>query len=81
VVDGLFLELLDRFEVEGRNVSHKKNANEYAPKMFADDPKAKDRHVHKDAFLAAMNRLFATSTIRSEKYRPPSRGWSKLVRK
>ena len=79
--DHLFLELLDRFEAEGRHTSHKKNANEYAPKMFADDPKAKDRHIHKDAFLAAMNRLFAAGTIRSESYGPPSRGWSKLVRK
>jgi RecA-family ATPase len=81
MVDGLFLELLDRFQEEGRNVSHKKNPNEYAPKMFADDPKAKVKHVHKDAFLAAMNRLFAAGRIRSENYGPPSRGWSKLVRK
>ena len=30
--------------------------------MFADDPKAKDSHIRKDVFLAAMNRLFAAGT-------------------
>jgi len=77
----LFLELLDRYQEEGRNVSHKKNANDYAPKTFAADPKAKASHIRKDAFLAAMNRLFAARKIRSENYGPPSRGWSRLTRK
>ena len=80
-VEELFLELLDRFQAEGRNVSHKKHAAEYAPKMFADDPRAMGQHVSKEAFLAAMNRLYSAGTIRSENYGPPSRGWSKLVRK
>src|SRR5262249_27580757 len=39
--ENLFLELLDKFQAQGRNVSHSKTAHAYAPTMFAKDPKAK----------------------------------------
>ena len=34
-VDALFLQLLDRFTAKGENVSPKRNANNYAPTLFA----------------------------------------------
>ena len=79
--DQLFLTLLDRFEQQGRGVSDKRSANAYAPTMFAADPEAKAGGIRKDDFGAAMNRLFAAGKIRNERYGPPHRGWSKLVRK
>jgi AAA domain len=41
--DDLFLKLLDRFQDQGRNLSDKPTANNYAPKMFATDPDGKGR--------------------------------------
>ena len=79
-VDDLFLELLDRYQQQGRDVSHKPKANSYAPTAFAADPKAKAGDVRKNDFAAAMSRLFANSKIRSESYGSQSRGWARLVR-
>ena len=38
--DSLFLKLLDKLQAQGRNVSHQKSANSYAPAVFA-------KEVHK----------------------------------
>jgi RecA-family ATPase len=61
--DELFLRLLDRFTDQGRNVSHAKTSNNYAPTMFATDPDGKGKR--KD-FIDAMDRLFATGKIKAE---------------
>jgi hypothetical protein len=80
-VDELFLELLGCFQAQGRRVSDRRTAHNYAPTMFAADPKAKSNNTRKDAFIAAMSRLFAANKIRAESYGPPHRGWSELVQK
>jgi RecA-family ATPase len=80
-VDKLFLDLLNRYQRQGRNVSDKPKANSYAPTMFAADPEAKTSHIRKDALVASMGRLFAAGKLQNEHYGPASRGWSKLVRK
>jgi RecA-family ATPase len=63
--DNLFLKLLDRFTDQGRKVSDKKNANNYAPTAFATDPEGKGKH--KD-FINAMARLFTANKIKVENY-------------
>jgi RecA-family ATPase len=74
--DTLFLELLDRFNRQGRNVSHKKTAHNYAPTAFASDPDGKGKHKE---LAAAMDRLFAANKIKVETY---GRGaWQRIERK
>jgi RecA-family ATPase len=75
--DELFLKFLDRFTDQGRNVSDKPTANNYAPSTFAKDPDGKGRR--KD-LAGAMSRLFAAGRIRMEPYGRPSRRITRLVR-
>jgi hypothetical protein len=75
--DDLFLKLLDRFQDQGRNVSDKPSANNYAPKLFATDPDGKGRY--KD-LAGAMPRLFAAGKLRMETYGRPSRPVTRLAR-
>jgi RecA-family ATPase len=75
--DDLFLKLLDRFRDQGRNVSDKPSANNYAPKMFATDPDGKGRRRE---LADAMSRLFTARKIRVEDYGRPSRPNTRLVR-
>jgi RecA-family ATPase len=77
--DNLFLELLDKFQSQGRNVSHLKNANAYAPAMFANDPKAKAPGIQK-ALAEAMERLFAAKKIKAENYGRPSHPHTRITR-
>jgi RecA-family ATPase len=77
VADDLFLKLLDRFQDQGRNVSDKPAANNYAPKMFATDPDGKGRR--KD-LASAMARLFTARKIKVETYGRPSRLFTRLTR-
>jgi RecA-family ATPase len=77
--DELFLELLDKFESQGRKLSHLKNAHAYAPTMFAKDPKAKAPGIHK-ALADAMERLFAAKKIKVESYGRPSNPHSHITR-
>jgi RecA-family ATPase len=74
----LFLKLLNRFDEQGRNVSEKPTAPTYAPTMFSKDPGANG--TRKEAFAAAMRRLFHARKIRVQQYGRPSRPASKLVR-
>jgi RecA-family ATPase len=75
--DDLFLKLLERFRDQGRNVSDKKTANNYAPTMLSTDPDGKGRR--KD-LADAMARLFAAGTIKMESYGRPSRLFNRMVR-
>ena len=77
--DHLFLELLDKFHAQGRNASHIKTANSYAPTMFAKDPKAKAPGIHK-TLADTMERLFAAKKIKAEEYGPPSKQHHRIVR-
>jgi RecA-family ATPase len=56
-----FVELLATFLQDGRHVSDKRSPS-YAPTHFAKDPRANG--IRKDAFEAAMMRLFAKKKIR-----------------
>jgi RecA-family ATPase len=78
----IFIDLLRRFEKQGRDVSHKKGPS-YAPAQFADEDlaqklaptDAKRRKALKDA----MTRLFASKKIRTDNYGRPSRPHNKIV--
>jgi RecA-family ATPase len=78
--DNLFLKLLDKFQAQGRNVSHQKSANAYAPAVFAKDPEAKAAGIRKPVLVEAMERLFAATRIKVEDYGRPSNPHTKLVR-
>ena len=75
--DDMFLELLDRWQAQGRSVSDKPTANNYAPKMFGTDPDGKGK---RKALAGAMARPFAAGKIKVETYGRPSRLSSRLVR-
>lgn len=75
-VDIRFLELLDQFSSEGRNVTMKKGTS-YAPHEFARHADA--RGITKDAFRQAMDRLLKAGKIRSFEDGSPSRRRSKLI--
>jgi RecA-family ATPase len=75
--DDLFLRLLDRFTEQGRNVSHARTANNYAPTAFAADPDGKGK---RKGLTDAMNRLFAAGKIKSEPYGRASKPAARLVR-
>jgi RecA-family ATPase len=77
--DRLFLTLLARFNDQGRNVSEKAAARNYAPTVFAKETDAKKDRVRKLDFEDAMRRLFATSAIAVQAYGPPSRGFTRVV--
>jgi hypothetical protein len=72
--DELFLTMLDQFERQGRPVSDKPNANNYAPALFSKDLRANG--TSKTRLADAMNRA---NKIRVASYGPPSRTWTKLT--
>jgi RecA-family ATPase len=76
--DETFLSLLDRFEQQGRHVSHKPTAPTYAPTQFSREATANG--MRKLRFEDAMRRLFAADKIRVTTYGKPSRPYSKIVR-
>lgn len=78
--ENLFLELLDKLRGQGRNVSHSKSANSYAPTMFCKDPKAQAPGGHK-ALAGAMERLFAAKKIKVEQYGKPSNPHHRIARR
>lgn len=77
--DNLFLKLLDKHQKQGRNVSHHKNANSYAPTAFSKDPDAKGPGMRK-ALTEAMERLFTAGKIRVETYGNSGHERSKIAR-
>jgi RecA-family ATPase len=66
----LFLELLARYDAQGRRVSDKAGSN-YAPKVFARDPDAKG--TTSKGFEIAMQHLFKDGVLRMDESGPPSR--------
>jgi hypothetical protein len=61
----LFMQLLARFTLQGRNVGHNKGSR-YAPALFVGEVEAKASKTGKEALAAAMRRLFAKGRIRVE---------------
>jgi RecA-family ATPase len=76
-MDRIFLDMLTRYEAQGRMVSDRAGAN-YAPLIFSKDPLAKGST--KAGFTASMNRLFEADLIAVETVGPASRQLRKLVR-
>jgi RecA-family ATPase len=71
-----FLALLSRYEREGRNVSHKSTAPNYAPASYCEEKEANG--LRKEDFAAAMRRLFTADKIHVENYGRPSRPMARL---
>ena len=77
--DEFFLQLLARFNSQGRKVSAIRSANNYAPKDFAAETLEGHKLPPKARLEQAMRRLFAATEIHVEEYGPPSRRHSYLV--
>ena len=70
--DRVFIDLLKRFLVAGRNVSEKSSSPNYAPKKFVAEDEAKAAHLRKADFEESMRRLFANGKIVVVTYGKPS---------
>jgi RecA-family ATPase len=77
--DEIFLDLLQRFCNEGRNVSEKRNAPNFAPTLFAKEEEAKKERLKKPELEEAMRRLFKANKIYAEAYGRPSQLRSKIA--
>jgi RecA-family ATPase len=69
----LFIELLRRYEKDGRNVSHSKHSGNYAAALFAGEPEAIKSQFRRKDFDAAMTRLFSKDKLVAETYGPRSK--------
>ena len=74
--DLMFINLIEKYRIEGRSVSATPSAN-YAPAVFAKD--SDSQGVSKQSLLAAMNRLLHAGRIRIEEFGPPSKRQRRLV--
>jgi RecA-family ATPase len=66
--DRVFIDLLTRFTVAGRNVSDKSSSPNYAPRVFALEAEGKAANLRKAELEDAMRRLFANGRIVVETY-------------
>jgi RecA-family ATPase len=66
--DELFLKLFARLAAQGRNLSHRTHSSNCAPRIFADEPEAKELPRAKFVLEQAMNRLFRAQKIHVETY-------------
>ena len=80
-VEQMFLDLLDRHERVGDNVSPKSTANNYAPTVFAKTREAKAARIDKDAFVAALDRLMEAGKVDLKAYGSPSDETKRLARR
>jgi RecA-family ATPase len=76
--DNVFVQLLKRFNCEGRTVGDK-HGHSYAPALFSKEPEAKAAGLKKEVLADAMRRLFASKKIHIAQYGRPSRPASKLA--
>ena len=72
--DQRFLDLLKKFEGQGRKLSHKHSANDCALRIFA-----KEKGWSVKRCEQAMERLLEARKIHIQPYGPPSKGWTKLA--
>ena len=78
-VEDVFLECLDAIRSEGREVTDRSRAGNYAPRIFAQRPEANGHD--KRRFERAMEALFSQKTIRVETYGDrPSRQFQRIIR-
>jgi RecA-family ATPase len=70
-----FLDLLGKYDGQGRKVSHKPKANNYAPKVFG----AEKTGITAKRFEQAMERLFERREIHVGSYGPPNKGWEQIA--
>ena len=77
-VETVFLELLDALHDEGREVTDKSRAGNFAPRIFAQRPEASG--YDKRAFERAMELLFSQKAIEVETYGRPSRQFTRIIR-
>ena len=78
-VDGLFIKLLRRFNERLDRVTHLASSpNYYAPKVFADEPEAKQSGFRKGELEDAMKRLMASKRVLVEIGGKESRRQSRL---
>jgi RecA-family ATPase len=77
--ESMFLELLDKFTAQGRNVGTATGTS-YAPKLFSDHPDAKAKSISKEQFRVAMEVLLGVGRIKVVTEGSPSRQRSRLVR-
>jgi len=73
--DHRFLDLLAKYEGQGRKLSHKAAAKDYAPRVFA----AEKGGIGIKRFEQAMERLFERKEIHVAPHGPASRGWSLIA--
>jgi RecA-family ATPase len=75
-VDAAFLDLLDRFTAQGRNVGASPTSPNGAPAMFANE----NCGFNRKQLDAAMRRLFAMNKIRVESYRQSGHDRQRIAR-
>ena len=78
-VDYRFLQLLNQFRDQDRNLSDKPSANAYAPKVFSEQKGSDGKRINKRHFEDAMQRLFGANKIHLEAYGPASRDRTRLA--
>ncbi len=74
----VFLECLDNVRSEGREVTDRSRAGNFAPRGFEKRPEATG--YDRRGLERAMERLFAQKTIRVETYGRPSRQFTRIIR-
>lgn len=75
----VFLGLLGRLSSQGRNLSDKPTAPNYAPSAFAKEDEAKKYRTKKPELEQAMRDLFRANKLKIEPYGKPSRNLSRLA--
>jgi RecA-family ATPase len=76
----IFLTLLDRYELDGRNVCEKTSSPNFAPTVFCRESEARSCGLRKDDLNGAMLRLFEHNKIHVKSYGRPSRPASRIAR-
>lgn len=74
----MFMRLLDQLEKEGRPVSFKTTAPNYAPKIFA--AHSDSERISKEHFSRAMDRLWKQEMIERAVYKRDSKEFDKIAR-
>jgi RecA-family ATPase len=75
----VFLELLERFGQQGRNVSEKLQSPGYAPAAFAKEQEAIKAKLGNADFATAMRDLFAARKLIVEPYGKPHKGFTRIA--
>jgi RecA-family ATPase len=79
--EAMFLQLLEKSERNGDNVSPKRTSNNFAPSAFAKTPDARKACLGRQHFEDALDRLVAADRVVIETYGPASRRATRLVRR